>query len=78
MMVMGAIPALVRLALEDTSEPVRKKATYAISSEIRNYQPACDVALQLLPEEFRANEKVDAEDMDAVDKVMNSLRERKM
>lgn len=75
MLVLGAIPKLVYLATSDSNEPVRRKAIYALSSEIRNYQPAFEEAVKSLPEDVRPSEKVDAGDMEAVDQVMERLRD---
>jgi len=55
---------------------VRRKAIYALSSEIRNYQPATDAALKVLPKGFTAEETVGAGDMEAIDGIMDKLRER--
>lgn len=65
---------------------MRRKAIYALSSEIRNYQPALDVALKALQPEGLAstqNEEgkdggggVDAHEMEAVDQIVNDLRRR--
>lgn len=86
--VVGAIPTLVTLALHDPSELVRRKAIYALSSEIRNYQPALDAALKALRSEgwnltqSEGNGKdnggagVDARDMKAVDLIVDELRRR--
>ena len=75
MLVVGAIPKLVHLATADSNEPVRRKAIYALSSEIRNYQPAFEEAVRLLPEDVRPLGKVDSGDMEAVDQVMERLRD---
>lgn len=75
MLAVGAIPGLVRLAVEDPSEPVRRKAIYAISSETRNYQPGLDEALKSLPDDIKPSQKVDAGDMDAIDQIIDKLRE---
>lgn len=75
MFVVGAIPKLVHLAIEDTNEPVRRKAIYALSSEVRNYQPALDEAMKSLPEEAKPREKVEAGNMDGVDQIIEKLRE---
>lgn len=115
LLVVGGIPILVDLALDDPDEAVRRKAIYALSSEIRNYQPALDAAIVLLPEDVlsgggdpggkgagggggekeeeedmgkgggegrkdagAAAEKkgIDAGDMEAVDKIIEALRQR--
>jgi len=77
MFAMGGVPQLVRLATHpDEPEDVRRKAVYALSSAIRNYQPALDVCVEELVKAGHAAEKVDAEDMDAVDVIMTDLREK--
>lgn len=63
------------MALEDANEQVRRKANYALSSEIRNYPPALRVLVQSLPEELRPNGTVDAGDMEQVDKVMDVIKQ---
>lgn len=75
MLAVGAIPKLVRLAIDDSSEPMRRKAIYALSSEIRNYQPGLDEAVKSLPEDIRPSTRVDTGDMDAIDQIMDKLRE---
>lgn len=72
----GAIPSLIQLALLDDAEPVRRKAIYALSSGIRNFQPGLDAAVEALPQELRPSTKLDAGDMDAVDGVLEQLRKR--
>lgn len=76
----GGVPKLVAMAAGDDEkdDKVKRKALYALSSAVRNYQPAMDVAHQELGKLGLAGgrEKVDATDMDAVDEVMTSLRER--
>lgn len=73
----GGIPPLVALAL-GSEEPadVRRKAIYALSSAVRNYQPAMDVASEELSKVGHTTDKVDATDMEAVDVVMDALREK--
>ncbi|OIW29667.1 putative Hsp70 nucleotide exchange factor fes1 [Coniochaeta ligniaria NRRL 30616] len=79
-MVAGGVPKLVELAAgdEETDDQVKRKAVYALSSAVRNYQPAMDVAHQELGKRGLAGdrEKVDATDMDAIDEIMKGLRER--
>ncbi|KAB5575708.1 nucleotide exchange factor Fes1-domain-containing protein [Coniochaeta sp. 2T2.1] len=79
-MVAGGLPKLVALAAGEGEEEkdVRKKAVYALSSAVRNYQPAMDVAHAELGKLGLAGdrEKVDATDMDAIDEIMERLRER--
>lgn len=59
------------------SKDVRKKVVFALSSAVRNYQPAMDVATRELGKSGRHEEgrKVDAGNMEAVDGVMEKLRE---
>ncbi|KAL8734506.1 MAG: hypothetical protein Q9166_001406 [cf. Caloplaca sp. 2 TL-2023] len=71
----NALPTLVKLALVDPNEAVRRKAIYALSSEIRNYSPALNDLLQHLPEEMRPTGMVNAGDMDQVDKVMDVIKQ---
>lgn len=80
LLAMGGLPGLVRLATDDAEqEAVRRKAIYALSSACRNYQPAMDVvAAELEKKGARAEGggKVDATNMDAVDEVMNDLKDK--
>ncbi|KAI0167137.1 Fes1-domain-containing protein [Hypoxylon sp. FL1284] len=58
---------------------VRRKAVYALSSAVRNYQPALDVAAKELRKRGEeVQEGVDATDMDAVDQVINGLKQKAM
>ena len=70
-----AISILVKLSVEDADENVRRKAIYALSSEVRNYQPGLDKAVKALPKEFAPEGAIDAADMEAVDRVIGQLRE---
>ena len=71
----GGIPRIVKLATEDSNEQVRRKAIYALSSETRNYQPGLDEALKTLPKGVAPEGAIDSTDMEAVDRVMDLLRE---
>jgi len=73
-LIVGAIPKLVKMALNETSPANRKKAAFAISSEVRNYQPGLDAVLEELLEGSGAAKTLDASDMEAVDSVINKLR----
>jgi len=75
LLVMNAIPTLIHLSISDPNEPVRRKAIYALSSEVRNYQPAFDEAIKALPKKIVPEGKIDAGDMEAVDRVIGQLRE---
>ncbi|KAM3564408.1 hypothetical protein MY1884_000756 [Beauveria asiatica] len=73
----GGIRPLVALATgEGESKTARRKAVYALSSAIRNYQPALDAAVEELTAAGHAAEKVDATDMEAVDTIITPLREK--
>ena len=61
--------------MEDPNESVRKKAIYALSSGIRNYKPSADAAVKALPLGMRILDTLDAGNMDAVDRIMENLRE---
>ncbi|KAL8943931.1 MAG: hypothetical protein Q9216_000743 [Gyalolechia sp. 2 TL-2023] len=74
LLAVDAIPVLTMLALDDPNEQVRKKAIYALSSEIRNYPPALADLVQSLPEKLRPREIVDAGDMDRVDRIIDVIR----
>lgn len=73
LVVMNTFPTLVSMATSDPAPPARKKAVYAISSAVRNYQPAMNEVVKHLPDGY-AGDKVDAGDMDAVDSIMHKLR----
>lgn len=68
-----ALPALVARALSDPDAAVRRKAVYALSSAVRNSQPALDQMLAHLPEQYRAAQ-MHAADMDAINAMMDRLR----
>lgn len=71
----GALPQLVSIMLSDGPAGTRKKAVYALSSTVRNYQPALEALVAQLPAEFRGEDKLDAADMEAVDQLIDRLRE---
>ncbi len=76
LLTMNGIPPLVKLATgESEGAKVRRKAVYALSSAARNYQPAMNVLTEELGKSGRSGEKVDASDMDAVDVLIEGLRE---
>ncbi|SPQ21080.1 b9c0c822-8c0f-4e55-b74e-8fb9f54c8e51 [Thermothielavioides terrestris] len=80
LLAMGGIAPLVGLATrESESAAVRRKAVYALSSAVRNYQPAMDAAAEELRKgglEVGQAGKVDASNMDAVDELIASLKRR--
>lgn len=69
------VEKLVHRAISDDAEVVRRKSIYALSSAVRNYQPAMDRAVQLLPKTVCAEGAVDAGNMDALDHIMQKLRD---
>ncbi|ORY71608.1 Hsp70 nucleotide exchange factor [Pseudomassariella vexata] len=79
---LGGVERLCAMALGDRAaetKDVRRKAVYALSSACRNYQPAMDVlSSELAKREGKTAEtgQVDATNMDAVDVVINGLREK--
>ncbi|KAA6407164.1 MAG: Hsp70 nucleotide exchange factor (Fes1) [Lasallia pustulata] len=75
LLVLDGIPTLAKLSMEDPNESVRRKAIYALSSGIRNYQASADAAVKALPLGMRILDTLDAADMDAVDRIMENLRE---
>ncbi|CAO2648346.1 Nn.00g076130.m01.CDS01 [Neocucurbitaria sp. VM-36] len=75
LLIVGAIPTLVRMATSDAEKKVRKKAIFALSSSVRNFQPGLDAAVSHMPPEFKPQEKLDAHDMSSVDILINKLRE---
>ncbi|KAK3296908.1 Hsp70 nucleotide exchange factor FES1 [Chaetomium fimeti] len=70
----GGVPILVALATREGEDvAVRRKAIFALSSAVRNCQPAMDAAAAELSAHGKGD-KVDAGDMDAVDGVIEWLR----
>lgn len=73
----GGVPRVVALATAASEpEPVRRKAIYALSSAVRNYQPAMDIAVEELAKRgVHSGDKVDSSNMDAVDEVIEKLKQ---
>lgn len=63
------------MATGDDDTKVRKKAITALSSSVRNFQPALDDVMLHVPAHFKPADKLDANDMDSVDILINKLRE---
>lgn len=63
------------MSTSDPVQSVRRKVVYAFSSAVRNYQPAMDQLVKHLPEGYAPGKKVDASDMNAIDAIMEKLRE---
>jgi hsp70-interacting protein len=72
----NAIPVLCRLAVEDEDQGVRRKSAYALSSEIRNYQPGMNEAVRCLPKDIVGPDQVSASNMEVIDAIMGKLREK--
>lgn len=75
LLAMGGIPKLCHIALKDKDKTVRRKACYALSSSIRNYQPAMNEAVKNLPKDIVGPDQVSASDMDVIDAIMSKLRD---
>ncbi|KAF2836979.1 putative Hsp70 nucleotide exchange factor fes1 [Patellaria atrata CBS 101060] len=75
LLTLSAYPTLIDLGMNDESEPVRKKAILALSSGVRNFQPGLDSVVKHLPESHKPEGKLDANDMKAVDTVIQRLRD---
>ncbi|KAF4512911.1 hypothetical protein G6O67_000240 [Ophiocordyceps sinensis] len=77
LLAVGGLPALVAMAVKgEEKKDVRRKAVYALSSACRNYQPAMDACAEELTSRGQPTSKIDAMDMEAVDMVMDALREQ--
>lgn len=70
---LNVIPTLVNMSTTDPNPATRKKAVYALSSAVRNYQPCMNELVKHLPEGY-PSDKADAGDMEAVDAIMDKLR----
>ncbi|MDI1491761.1 MAG: hsp70 nucleotide exchange factor fes1 [Ramalina farinacea] len=75
LLAVDAIPKLINLALGDSNEGVRRKAIYALSSEVRNYQPGLDATVPALPKTIVPEGAIDSGNMDAIDQIMERMRE---
>ena len=73
---LSGIPHLVALSTTDPNSKVRERAIKSLSSAIRNYPPALGAALEHLPTEWKTTDDVDANDMDAVDDLIHSMKQR--
>jgi len=71
----NGVEKIVKVALDDQDKTVRRKAIYALSSSVRNYQPAMNEAVKRLPKEVVGPDQVSAADMDVIDAIMAKLRE---
>jgi len=75
LLAVNGIPRLCKLAVEDEDGGVRRKAVYALSSEIRNYQPGMNEVVRCLPKDIVGPDQVSASDMKVIDAIMGKLRE---
>jgi len=71
----NGVAKLCKTATEDQDKAVRRKAVYALSSSIRNYQPAMNEAVKELPKDIVGPDQISASDMDAIDAIMAKLRD---
>jgi hsp70-interacting protein len=77
LLALGGIPKLAALASGEAEKPeVRRKAVYALSSAVRNYQPGMNVLTEELAKTGYSGGEVDALNMDAVDGIIGDLREK--
>lgn len=77
LLALGGVQKLLDVVLQDTAQTARKKAANALSSEVRNFQPALDELLEKLPENFlNGPRRLDAADMEQVNSVVDALRQR--
>lgn len=61
----------------EEDKEVRRKAVYALSSAIRNYQPAADVCTsELRKKGEQVDDKIDATDMEAINGLIDSLKQK--
>lgn len=65
----------MRIATGNDETKVKKKAVTALSSSVRNFQPALDEAVSHVPVDFKPSGQLDANDMESVDVLINKLRE---
>jgi hsp70-interacting protein len=87
---LDAVPTLTQLAVDDPGAGVRKKCILALSSAVRNCQPALDQLLKGLPENLKTSGNLvatgvegvspetpgnlDATDMEGINLLIQSLR----
>lgn len=71
----GGVDKVARMAIDDSDATVRRKAVYALSSSVRNFQPGMNEAMKVLPKNVTGPDHVNATDMDVIDAIMAKLRE---
>ncbi|QIX01516.1 hypothetical protein AMS68_007033 [Peltaster fructicola] len=77
LLALGGVQSLLDRVMQDDDQKVRKKAATALSSEVRNFQPAFDELVEKLPKGFLTGaDRLDAADMEQVNSVVDALRRR--
>jgi hsp70-interacting protein len=76
LLAMNGVAKLCQVAVKDQDQQVKRKAVYALSSSVRNYQPAMNEAVKNLPKEIVGQDQVQADDMDKIDAIMGKLRQQ--
>lgn len=71
----GGVTKISKMAVDDQDAAARRKAVYALSSSVRNFQPGMNEALKTLPTNITGPDHVSASDMDVIDAIMAKLRE---
>jgi hsp70-interacting protein len=71
---LDVLPTLVKIATEDSSTEARARAIGALSGVSRNFQPALDVIVDLVPLQYKPENNLDASDMVSVNTFLNPLR----
>ena len=74
LLAMDGVQKIAKLVVEEADLAVRRKCVYALSSSMRNYQPATNEAVKYLPADVVGSDTVSASDMDAIDAIMERLR----
>ncbi|EMC96466.1 hypothetical protein BAUCODRAFT_33824 [Baudoinia panamericana UAMH 10762] len=75
LLAVGGVPKLAKLATDDNNQAVRKKAVSALSSQVRNYQPALDELEHCLPDDVWKRKGLEASEMESVDELISKLRD---
>lgn len=76
LLAINGIPILCHMAVNDQNPAARKKAIYALSSSVRNYQPSMNEAVKYLPKDIVGQDDVSATNMDDIDEIMTKLRSK--
>jgi hsp70-interacting protein len=74
LLALDGVQKLVKLAVDDGDQAVRKKCVYALSSSMRNYQPATNEAVKYLPPDIVGTDTLSSNDMETIDAIMEKLR----